>query len=173
MTRTPVILRDGLPSDVEAIIALDRATDSAPHWPLAAYAAILAPSEPPTRQRYLVVGEHSADEEASLKATQLAGFAVAAVDRASPPYTAELEDVIVAEQYRRTGIGRALCTAAIEWARSHNAVEVALEVRSSSTGAIALYSRLGFRETGRRPRYYRNPEDDAVLMRLRIESSHP
>jgi ribosomal protein S18 acetylase RimI-like enzyme len=47
-------------------------------------------------------------------------------------------------------------------------MEIALEVRAASAGAIALYATLGFTQTGRRPRYYRDPEDDAVVMRLEL-----
>jgi ribosomal-protein-alanine N-acetyltransferase len=43
-----------------------------------------------------------------------------------------------------------------------------LEVRASSAGAIALYTGLGFVEAGRRPGYYAEPKDDAVLMRLEL-----
>jgi ribosomal protein S18 acetylase RimI-like enzyme len=39
-------------------------------------------------------------------------------------------------------------------------------VREGSAGAIALYEGLRFREVGRRVGYYREPEEDAVLMRL-------
>jgi [ribosomal protein S18]-alanine N-acetyltransferase len=41
-------------------------------------------------------------------------------------------------------------------------------VRASNAGAIALYKLLGFVEAGRRPRYYQDPQDDAVLMRLTL-----
>jgi ribosomal-protein-alanine N-acetyltransferase len=41
-----------------------------------------------------------------------------------------------------------------------------LEVRAGSGGAIALYAGLGFVVAGRRAGYYREPEEDALLMRL-------
>jgi ribosomal-protein-alanine N-acetyltransferase len=43
-----------------------------------------------------------------------------------------------------------------------------LEVRASNHPAIGLYRRLGFAETGRRKRYYRDPMEDAVQMRLEV-----
>ncbi len=67
---------------------------------------------------------------------------------------------------RRSGIGRALCAAVLDWCRLQAATEIVLEVRAASAGAIALYSSLGFAEIGSRPRYYHDPEDDALLMRL-------
>lgn len=77
---------------------------------------------------------------------------------------AELESVAVAERVRRKGVGRALCRAAMEWAQGRAAEVIELEVRASSMGALALYRSLGFRETGVRRGYYRDPMEDAVLM---------
>jgi ribosomal-protein-alanine N-acetyltransferase len=79
---------------------------------------------------------------------------------------AELESVAVANSVRRSGIGRALCDAVIAWAREQGAAEIELEVRTSSSGAIALYTQLGFATVGARAKYYRGPVEDAVLMRL-------
>jgi [ribosomal protein S18]-alanine N-acetyltransferase len=170
MTKAPVILRAGQPADLDAIVALDRATDTAPHWPIAAYSMLLASSAASSQPRYLVVAEVPAAETAP-SAARLAGFAVAVLNPTLPQSTAELEDVIVTLNFRRTGIGRALCAAAIQWACSHGAVEITLEVRSASLGAIALYRDLGFLQVGRRPGYYSDPADDAVLMRLEFDSS--
>ena len=170
MINAPVILRAGQPSDLDAIIALDRATDTAPHWPLAAYSAILAPDGEFTPPRYLVVAEAPGDPTMRT-AARMAGLAVALLNLTPPRPTAELEDVIVAANFRRAGIGRALCTAAIQWAFSQGAAEMTLEVRAASLGAIALYRELGFRQVGRRADYYGNPADDALLMRLEVNSS--
>jgi [ribosomal protein S18]-alanine N-acetyltransferase len=152
-------LRLARASDLDAIFALERATDNAPHWPPAAYAAILGDASP---QRCLVVAY--LDEA-------LAGFAVGLLSPAPPDSaerTAELESVVVAGSARRKGIGRALCSAVIDWCRSQRASEIILEVRASSAAAIALYAALGFLQAGRRLRYYRDPEDDALVMNLQI-----
>jgi ribosomal-protein-alanine N-acetyltransferase len=53
-------------------------------------------------------------------------------------------------------------------ARKNGALAILLEVRESNAAARALYAKVGFREEGRRPRYYRDPDEDAVLMRLRL-----
>jgi ribosomal-protein-alanine N-acetyltransferase len=144
-------IRPAQQSDLDAIVALERATENAPHWPRSAYAAIL---DDPASPRCLIVAQ-AGDE--------LAGFAVGLIH---PATAAELESVVVAATFRRSGVGRALCTAILDWSRSQGATEVILEVRAASTGAIALYAGLGFALAGQRPRYYRDPEDDAVLMRL-------
>lgn len=147
-------LRPARSSDIEAILALERATENAPHWPQAAYSAILNET---VSGRCLIV---------AYIGDTLAGFAVGLVHPAQP-HVGELESVVVAATARRGGIGRALCAVVLDWCRSQGAMEVVLEVRAGSAGAIALYAGLGFRETVRRPRYYRDPVDDAILMRLR------
>ena len=150
-------LRPGLPSDFVAIVALERATETAPHWSPATYVAIL--SAAPGPQRCLIVAE---------SAGSLVGFAVASLqpEMTSDERIAEVESVAVAASVRRAGIGRALCSAVLNWCRDHGAIQVGLEVRASGAAAIALYTSLGFAEVGTRPRYYREPEDDALIMRL-------
>jgi [ribosomal protein S18]-alanine N-acetyltransferase len=70
--------------------------------------------------------------------------------------------IAVRPEYRRRGQARALIGAAL--AAYPKASHVHLEVRPTNAAAIALYESLGFRETGRRPRYY--GDEDALLMTL-------
>ena len=88
------------------------------------------------------------------------GFAVVSCSAT----VAELESVAVHPSSRCQGIGKALCRAACDWSRTAGAAVIELEVRASSLAAHALYASLGFAEQGRRPGYYRNPADDAILM---------
>jgi ribosomal-protein-alanine N-acetyltransferase len=98
------------------------------------------------------------------------GFAVAAaLCVPGTPAECELEFVLVPLQARRQGIGRMLVQALFAWANDLGAQEIWLEVRASNTRAIRLYERCGFVVTGRRPGYYVDPSEDAVLMRCRIE----
>lgn len=149
----------GLP-DIEAVFALERATPTAPHWPNSAYQAILA-GEIFSPRRCLLVASVNGQPS-------VLGFAVGIVH---PAGDSELESVAVAEPLRRRGIGSALCVAVAEWCRQQGARELLLEVRASSIGAIALYRNLGFDPVGRRPRYYHQPVDDAVVMRLLLQTS--
>ena len=40
-----------------------------------------------------------------------------------------------------------------------------LEVRAGNVPAVGLYDSFGFREIDRRKNYYRNPDEDALVMR--------
>lgn len=74
-----------------------------------------------------------------------------------------VRNLAVAPAHRRRGVASALLRALLESeavAGSH----VYLEVRESDRGAIALYERFGFRAVGRRPNFYRNDREDALLM---------
>jgi ribosomal-protein-alanine N-acetyltransferase len=102
--------------------------------------------------------------------SHLAGFAVAtSLTLPDAPPECELEMVLVPPQSRRRGIGSALVRAVLAWARDSAATELWLEVRQSNERAIRLYQSCGFHFAGRRPGYYVDPTEDAVLMRCRIE----
>ena len=70
--------------------------------------------------------------------------------------------IAVRPEHRRRGHARALVSAAL--AAYPVARCVHLEVRPTNAAAITLYESLGFRATGRRPRYY--GDEDALLMTL-------
>ena len=78
----------------------------------------------------------------------------------------EILNLAVAKIFRRRGVATRLVTAALEHVRAAGARRTYLEVRASNAGGIAFYARMGFRECGRRPDYYRDPVEDAVLLVL-------
>lgn len=65
---------------------------------------------------------------------------------------------------RRRGNGAALLAAALDWAKSFGAERAMLEVRASNLAALRFYERCNFQVTGRRPRYYTAPIEDALLL---------
>jgi ribosomal-protein-alanine N-acetyltransferase len=99
----------------------------------------------------------------------VAAFAVASL---IPPQ-AELEMIAVDAHFQRRGLARRLFAELAGKLGLAQVTEVILEVRACNQPALALYRRLGFAETGRRPCYYQAPVDDAVLMRLGLESLEP
>jgi ribosomal-protein-alanine N-acetyltransferase len=90
-------------------------------------------------------------------------------NRAAAPRRIALVDA----QVQRRGLARRLFAELAGKLRLAGVTEVILEVRACNQPALALYRRLGFAETGRRPCYYQAPADDAVLMRLGLEGLEP
>ncbi len=79
-----------------------------------------------------------------------------------------IDNIAVAEQYRRQGIARAMLEEFIR--RGQGKLDfLTLEVRASNAPAIALYEKLGFELAGRRRRYYDDPPEDALLMTLEFD----
>src|SRR5215467_9665993 len=70
---------------------------------------------------------------------------------------------------RRKGVGESLMASALEEARLRGVRFVLLEVRASNNPAQTLYVKLGFHYVGRLRDYYRQPVEDAMLMRLELE----
>ena len=80
----------------------------------------------------------------------------------------EIDNVAVSPDWRKSGVGSKLLSAAIEIVRQKEVNQVFLEVRSNNQAAYALYEKLGFVLVGRRKNYYRAPEDDALIFSLKI-----
>ncbi len=80
----------------------------------------------------------------------------------------EILNLAVAPARQRGGIGRALVEQVLGMLAGRGARRVFLEVREANTAARALYAALGFQEVGRRPRYYRRPVEDAIVLRAAI-----
>jgi ribosomal-protein-alanine N-acetyltransferase len=78
----------------------------------------------------------------------------------------EILNLAVAPEFRRRGIGGALLEDGLAAFRDRSASEVFLEVRESNRSAQALYLARGFRPVGQRAAYYRNPREDALVLRL-------
>ncbi len=76
---------------------------------------------------------------------------------------AHIVTIATRESHRRRGIGERLLIAAIELAQQKHQPLVTLEVRVSNGAAIALYEKYGFEEVGRRPRYYSDNREDALI----------
>ena len=80
---------------------------------------------------------------------------------------AEILNLAVKPVSRRRGVGEALVQALLELFGREGAAQVFLEVRESNAAAITFYERLGLCQIGRRPEYYRNPLEAALVLALR------
>ena len=81
---------------------------------------------------------------------------------------AQVYNIAVAPEFRREGIGEALLRHMIEKAEEAGCSVLNLEVMDGNEAATELYSKLGFREVGRRRGYYAKGKRDAVLMDLAL-----
>ena len=68
--------------------------------------------------------------------------------------------------FQRMGFGQVMKAWEIAWARKNKFARIMACSRKSNTAMIALNKRFGFRVTGRVSRYYENPDESAVVMRL-------
>jgi ribosomal-protein-alanine N-acetyltransferase len=150
-----VFIRHATPADLPPIRALERQSETAAHWAEREYDALFAPE---AHQRIVLV---AADESHS---SQICGFVIAHCGRDEW----EIENVVVAGERRRSGLGSALVGQLLQEARKAAATSVLLEVRESNRAAHGLYEKLGFSEMGRRKGYYRDPAEDALLLKISI-----
>jgi [ribosomal protein S18]-alanine N-acetyltransferase len=147
-----MLIRSAVPDDIPQMMALAGESESAAHWNAREYDALFAPEAP---ERVALVCE---------EAGGIAGFVVArcGIDEW------EIENVVVDTRLRRKGIGDRLIQEVLRQARDCGVADVFLEVRESNVAARGLYAKWGFAEEGRRPKYYRAPQEDAVVMRMRL-----
>jgi len=154
-TSSVVCVRRMTLADLDQVIEFAESLKEAPHWPRAAYLDAVDPAA--ARPRIALVAEEFGSKN-------VAGFAVASL--LTPQ--AELESIAVAHAAQRHGLARRIFSALAAELVSAQVTEILLEVRASNHPALGLYRSLGFAETGRRPRYYLDPVEDAVLMRLKL-----
>ena len=94
------------------------------------------------------------------------------VSRDAHPASSHVADLglMVASDARRQGVGRALLSAAVEWARGAGVRKLELHVFPWNDAAISLYEAFGFEREGYRTgHYHRAGEDvDAILMAYHV-----
>jgi len=80
-----------------------------------------------------------------------------------------IENIAVAPAAQGRGIASYLMEALLAWAEANALTSIMLEVRQGNRAAMALYHKYGFKIEGYRRAYYKDPPEDAVLMRLNLE----
>ena len=101
----------------------------------------------------------------ALDGQQVAGY----VGSQSVMGEADMMNIAVSSGYRRMGIAQELVERLVTALREQDVHSLTLEVRASNEPAKALYSKLGFYQVGCRPNYYRNPKEDALILRKEWE----
>lgn len=150
MTLPGIIVRAADASDVQRLLALIDSSPGAPRWSPAIWRQIF--QSPATGVQRIVLIAESVNECVGFGVLGLAGD------------EAEIESLAVTAAWRRRGIARQLCTDLLSWARARQAKHASLEVRVSNLAARSLYQSLGFREVAIRRNYYRDPQEDALVM---------
>ena len=136
-------IRRAKPADLDALVALERASFTSDHLSRRQY------------RRHL----HSASAAvlAAIDATGLLGKAVVFFRRDSD--IARLYSIAVADAARGRGLGEALLATAERTARRHGARRMRLEVRQDNGAAIRLYERRGYRRFGSYAAFYEDGAD--------------
>ncbi len=145
-------IRSATAADIPHMRVLEQQADSAAHWAEREYDALFAPEAP---RRIALI----ADNE-----NRVTGFLIARADLDEW----EIENVVVAPERRRAGIGSALVRELLHQAAMAKATSVLLEVRESNSAARRLYENIGFVEVGRRRDYYVQPAEDALLLKYSV-----
>lgn len=79
---------------------------------------------------------------------------------------AHIATIATHPDFRRQGVAKRLLSYALRELRYEGAQSSFLEVRASNVAAQEMYRKFGYEETGVRPRYYKDNDEDAFLMTL-------
>jgi ribosomal-protein-alanine N-acetyltransferase len=156
----PLQIRHAVRADLPGMLRIEQASFSDP-WTEESFSTAIS-----LDRMHVLVAETPARESRD-GAHGLAGCVVALV--IGPE--AEIADLAVAPGWRRQGIGGALLRRSIEELIRCGVRTLYLEVRESNAAARTLYEANGFRSVGRRRGYYRQPVEDALLLRRDIGAS--
>ena len=77
----------------------------------------------------------------------------------------DMMNIATHPDYRKQGIATRLILGLVDALEKRGSHSLMLEVRASNETAISIYRKLGFSEVGRRKNYYRNPKEDALILR--------
>lgn len=136
--------------DVEQVHAIDQVSFTLP-WPKSAFLYEL--NENPGSFLWVAEAEEPAGQ-------RVVGMVVVwmILDEA------HIATIAVHPEYRQRGVGQSLLVTALKEAIRQGALQATLEVRAMNIAAQQLYRQLRFEVMGRRPHYYRDNYEDALIM---------
>jgi RimJ/RimL family protein N-acetyltransferase len=128
------------------------------------------------RDRRMIIGSLTSDTQRSFVAVDDDGSVIGNLGIELHGYGVAELGMMVEVAWRGRGVGSALLTAGIDWARSVGAHKVALQHWPTNERAAALYEKFGFVEEGRLRRHYRRRSGevwDAVIRGLVLDEDAP
>lgn len=142
--------------DLAQVLAVDRLSFSLP-WPESAFRYELFENR---HSRLWVAEWTDADGVKTVVGAVVVWFLVD---------EAHIATLAVHPDYRRRGIGQRLLVEVLRTALQMGMVTATLEVRQGNLAAQELYRKFGFRVVGRRPRYYKDNQEDALIMTVYVK----
>lgn len=165
MTAASIQVRHAEPGDAAALVDLARSVGAEPEGWLITDGDWRTPSE---ERRYLRTIRRSAHAAVLVAETADGVVGRLSISRDPHPASRHVADLglMVAQGFRRRGVGRALMVAAEDWARGVGVRKIELHVFPYNEPAIALYEDLGYEREGLRRVHYQRGGDllDALLM---------
>jgi ribosomal protein S18 acetylase RimI-like enzyme len=158
----PALIRAMQPQDLAPVLHLTQLIAEAPSWSLEDFRKLVS-SHTPLENGGLTRVAWVAERNSVVLGLVVVQCLRLPSDPTLPP-ECELESILVHPESRRQGLGEQLLATAIAWCFRENASIIRLEVRAANQAAIRLYEKGRFKRTGKRPRYYTHPEEDALLM---------
>jgi len=149
----PVLIRPMQLADLDQVYTIDKLSFTIP-WPIRAFQYEL--NENPFSKSWVAEVNLSGQEP------QVVGMTVIwlVIDET------HIATIAVHPDFRRQGIGAMLLETILCEANSQEMQQVTLEVRAGNIGAKRLYQTYGFEIVGERPRYYKDNNEDALIMTL-------
>lgn len=80
----------------------------------------------------------------------------------------DMMNIAVHPGYRNRGVATALIVELTQQLKMRGSRGLMLEVRESNSAAISLYEKHGFLQVGCRRNYYRNPRENALILRKEL-----
>lgn len=138
-------------TDIDRVHLIDQLSFSMP-WPVSSYRYELTEN----KASILHVAEFLNENQTAMIVAMIVTWFI--IDEA------HIATIAVHPNYRRMGIGKKLLSTALQEAIQRGAKMATLEVREGNLAAANMYTQFGFKVAGRRPRYYHDTQEDAIIM---------
>jgi ribosomal-protein-alanine acetyltransferase len=161
----PANVRAAVEADLPTLMEIAAEAETAAQWNPAEYKKLFAPET--LHDRAALVIERNGSVAGFIVGHQIGGHYLG---RHQPGQQLgeewDIENIAIRGQARRGGLGSLLLTEFLKLVHGRGGRAITLEVRESNLAARALYKKWTFLETGRRKKYYENPQEDALILRF-------